>query len=254
MRGNASPLRVLHVIGTVLRIVTGITLREHRRQLYIMASVAVAVLLFDLVSKEFATVLLAQPHALTPPALGFSFFLTTNEGAAGGIWLGDHTRFINIASMTLVVLLIALVTRQVFAEHPRASVAFGLIIGAALGNTLSLLMSPGVTDFISLNTGVFSIAFNVADIALVGGVGMLAPIGVSMAARVRSTRRTSIVLDDAPATMRAETARRAPVFEREVPLAFASEVAKPVAADVVAPTKKRVIVDQPVARQDEASL
>jgi lipoprotein signal peptidase len=226
-----------------------------------MAGVALAVLLFDLATKELAVVLLAaDAFPALPAALGFSFFLTSNEGAAGGVWLGEHTRFINILSMTLVVLLIALVARQVIATHRFASVAFGLIIGAAFGNTLSLLMSPGVTDFIALNAGSWSIAFNVADVALVAGVVILTPIAYSLAARVRPAVRSSIrtvdisrAVDIAVTARAADTLKRTGVFEREVPIAFASEVEKPLLGDSVPPRRSRTISDRPV-REDETRL
>ena len=227
-----------------------------------MASIAVAVLLLDLVSKEYATVLLASDSfAVNPPALGFSFFLTTNEGALGGLWLGEQTRLINIASMTLVVALIMFVARQVIAFYSAASIAFGLIAGAALGNTLSLLVAPGVTDFISLNSGSWSIAFNLADVALVAGVMVLAPITFSLAVRVRETRRVPMRTVDVSLPARThDVVRRPVVYEREVPLAFASEVTKPAVEDAIVPSKKRTISDRPLlsdrpaARQDEASF
>jgi lipoprotein signal peptidase len=212
----------------------------HRRQLPVMAGIALAVVLIDLVSKELATVLLAtSPAAATPSALGFSFFLTENHGTAGGMSLGENTRLINIASMSLVIALAAFVSRPLSAVHKLAPVALGLIIGAALGNTISLVMGPGVVDFIAYN----AIVFNIADVAALGGIATLTPIAYSLASRVRATRRpvVSIPLSTTTYARAAEVARKSIVFDREVPIALASEVATAVVADDVRPVERRIV-------------
>jgi signal peptidase II len=202
-----------------------------------MASIALAVVLFDLVSKQLAAVLLATGAlASTPSLLGFHFFLTWNEGAAGGMWLGENTRLINIASMSLVVVLAVMVSRPLAITHRLAPPALGLIIGAALGNTLSLVVAPGVIDFIAYN----GIVFNVADIASFAGIVTLAPVAFSLVERISVTKRQRVSV---PRTVSVhaqpvDAVRKRTVFEREVPIAYASEIVKrPVAESSSAPVR-----------------
>jgi signal peptidase II len=54
------------------------------------------------------------------------------------------------------------------------ALALGLIIGGALGNSLDRVVHGGVTDFLHFYWGNFSwYVFNVADAAIVAGVGLL---------------------------------------------------------------------------------
>lgn len=57
---------------------------------------------------------------------------------------------------------------------PASAVGVGLVMGGAIGNLLDRLSHGTVTDFLYLHRGAFSWpAFNVADIAICVGVGIL---------------------------------------------------------------------------------
>ena len=225
--------------------VTEVTLNDLRRQLFITASIALAVLLFDLMSKQLAAVMLANSGVASQSLLGFHFFLTHNEGTAGGFWLGDSTRLINIVSMSVSIAIAALVWKSLSAIHKLAPVALGLIIGAGLGNTASLLMSSSVVDFIAYNFGGNVIIFNIADVAALCGIVSLAPVAMSLVRVIRvqgeiGGMRTTRV---APTVQ-----RRSPVFEREVPLVVASEKSVVVEGTL---GERKVIIDQPRSHDSE---
>lgn len=64
--------------------------------------------------------------------------------------------------------------------------ALGLVIGGALGNVLDRVRHGAVTDFLDLHVGAYHWpAFNVADVAIVSGVGLL------LLDNVRATRSSS---------------------------------------------------------------
>ena len=190
----------------------------------VFVRVALAVFFFDLVSKELAAALLGDSTSLTAATIGaFRFGLEMNEGAAGGIWLGAYTRLLNIASMVLSAVVAAAAVRQLSTVHRVAPIALGLIVGGALGNTVSLIVRPGVIDFLAFDVGAGAhIVANVADLAALAGILTLLPVGVTLIAQIWSDKvnpqRRAPVRTVAPAF-------RKTGFEREVPIALASEVA-----------------------------
>jgi lipoprotein signal peptidase len=219
--------------------VTRITLREYRRQLNLLATVALAVIVLDLATKQLAGIFLAETVGDSHSLLGFSFFLTRNEGTAGGVSLGDGTRLFNMGSMILPVLFISMIEHQLLAMHRLAALAFGLIAGAALGNVTSLAISSGVVDFIAFDTAKSSIVFNIADVASFAGIAALVPVAVSLVGRIRLDRRSRRVRGVARRRTVAPRRARQAIFEREVPLARASEIVKDGIAAMVLPAADR---------------
>jgi signal peptidase II len=193
------------------------------------------------VSKELAAVALGQSTSLTAASFGvMRLGLVFNEGAAGGIWLGDHTRLLNILSMALAALVAGAATRHLGAVHRIAPIALGLIVGGALGNTISLILRPGVIDFLAFDVGSGNhVVINLADVATFAGVCALMPVGVTIISQIVVSRRERTLEQVAPVLRRS-------VFELEVPIALASEVhrAEGTAADTV-PTRATVTEDVP---------
>ncbi len=99
--------------------------------------------------------------------LGFDLVNVKNEGIAFG-FLGDGGALVMV--VTLVAL--ALVVVWFLLAPPRRGVwvAVGLLVGGALGNLIDRITDDGVTDFIDPPLWP---AFNVADIAITGGVIVL---------------------------------------------------------------------------------
>jgi len=144
-------------------------------QSFFWAIVAV-VLTVDLVSKwvAFALIPLQQPVDVLPGQIEFR--TTLNEGAVFG--LGAGGRWVFIAATAVAVWFIL----QLFA-HSRPRQKFlhtllALTLGGALGNLYDRAVYGQVRDFIHITLKIGGIQiwpwiFNVADIALVAGIGAL---------------------------------------------------------------------------------
>jgi signal peptidase II len=139
--------------------------------------VAAGVLLADAFTKIVAVDRLA-PAYLPRRVFGDGVRLTLvyNPGAAFGLHLGEHSRWIFIAltGVALVVLW------RLYLDTPLMDrvrlLALALVTGGALGNLADRLKSArGVVDFIDLGVGSWRWpTFNVADIAVSTGACVLA--------------------------------------------------------------------------------
>ncbi len=95
---------------------------------------------------------------------GVTFGLATDSGPWGSILL-------TAIALAIVAALGVWLTR---AERPLVAVALGAIAGGAIGNVVDRLRFGGVTDFIHAHAFGWSwYVFNVADAAIVCGVGAL---------------------------------------------------------------------------------
>lgn len=154
------------------------------------ALIAVAVLALDQASKYWVL------HGLDLPERGMvrllpvlNFTLVWNRGVTFGLLNGLGAW----ARPALIVVAIAVVaglglwlTR---AESWRVAGALGAIAGGALGNVLDRLRFGAVVDFIHAHIGSVSwYVFNVADAAIVIGVGLLLLDGIAAPARGESAR------------------------------------------------------------------
>lgn len=95
-----------------------------------------------------------------------------NTGAAWGILEGQMAFFYII---TVIVIIFIVYYIQTAARNNKIlGISFGLILGGAIGNFIDRLFRKEVVDFI--NTYIFTYdfpVFNIADSALVIGVGLL---------------------------------------------------------------------------------
>lgn len=151
----------------------------HRGKLGIFAGTTSTILVLDLLTK-----LLVQRRMYlydSIPVLGDFVRLTYiyNPGAAFGLHLGPHSRFIflGLAFVALVVLLF------MYRHTPRVDrlrlFAIGAIAGGALGNVIDRIRSPqGVVDFLDFGIGAVRWpVFNIADTAVtVGAILLLASL------------------------------------------------------------------------------
>jgi signal peptidase II len=138
--------------------------------------IACVVLLGDQVSKAWVieNIPLNSTYALIPPLRDF-FLLThiTNSGAAFGLF----------PQLSLVFTFVALIVSVVIVAYYRSiptgqwlvRLSLGLQLGGAIGNLIDRLRFGAVTDLIY--TGIFPLVqfpvFNLADLAIVTGVGLL---------------------------------------------------------------------------------
>ncbi len=127
---------------------------------------AAAALAADQASKALVRWLLPRGKKLS---LGpFALRQVRNPGTAFGLIQGGSTAFF-LASVALLLVMVAVFWRLRRGEGRGLAVALGLIIGGALGNIVDRLSAGAVIDFIDLR---FWPVFNLADTAIVVGAGI----------------------------------------------------------------------------------
>ena len=154
--------------------------------------VALLVALGDTLTKQLAMTLL--PAGGT--TLGFlpdrlRLLPVLNDQAAFGVGLGTYTWEINVVVTLATIVLIMWVCRDLAALDPWAPRILGLIAGAALGNLISLTLSPGgVPDFLALTIGGgVEIVMNLADIAAYVGLVLMGKLAWSIIRAMREAKR-----------------------------------------------------------------
>ena len=104
----------------------------------------------------------------------FDLVMLWNTGISYGLFPqeSDLGRYLLIGFSFLVSA--ALFVWMLRSHSGLLAIALGLIIGGALGNAIDRLVYGAVADFVSLHAfGFYWYVFNVADVAIVAGVGLL---------------------------------------------------------------------------------
>ncbi|MPZ15082.1 MAG: signal peptidase II [Chloroflexi bacterium] len=132
---------------------------------------AAGILVIDQITKGLAQTYLLRLPDLSIPIAGDLLRLTyvANRGAAFGI-LQEQTVFFVVVSSLVIALIIASY-RYFPMSSTLLSLALGLQLGGALGNLVDRIRYGYVVDFIDVSIWP---VFNVADSAIVTGVGILA--------------------------------------------------------------------------------
>ncbi len=137
---------------------------------------------FDQGSKEWARTLPAGAH---PVIEGYwDWEVGHNTGAAFSSFAGNGATGQLVLSLIALVALVAVgvAAARTRPEQRLQRVGLALIAGGAVGNLIDRLRLGGVTDFIRWHWHEHNWPiFNVADVALVLGVGLLAVAGLSEA-------------------------------------------------------------------------
>ena len=102
---------------------------------------------------------------------GFNLVFLRNDGVTFGMMGGVPWWALAVLALAIVVWLAVLMAR---ATGRLEALAYGLVIGGALGNVVDRLRFGAVTDFLDVYVrGWHWPAFNFADVAVVSGVGLL---------------------------------------------------------------------------------
>jgi signal peptidase II len=168
---------------------------RRRREAGIFWSVGLTVVILDAATKLLAVAFLSpqrMQHAVIGDALRWT--LVYNPGAAFGLHLGEHSRWIfTLLTLGALAILWRLYTHSRAGDRLRA-LAIALVAGGAVGNLVDRLRSPlGVVDFIDAGLGDARWpTFNVADMAVSTGAFLLAWVlwGEESVPVVEATRAT----------------------------------------------------------------
>jgi signal peptidase II len=137
----------------------------------------VAIIVLDVVTKAWAEAALA-PRGIPREVIGDWLRLTLvyNTGAAFGISLGAHSRWLFLALAIVALVILGRLYRQTPDSDRFRIASIGLVCAGAIGNVIDRIRHPmGVVDFIDIGVGVHRWpTFNVADMAVSVGAFMLA--------------------------------------------------------------------------------
>lgn len=139
--------------------------------------ILVAIVAVDIVTKAIAVRTLG-PQRVPHDVLGewLRFTLVYNPGAAFGLHVGEHSRWVFMA-LTIAALLILgrLYVSTRSGDRSRVT-SLALVCGGAVGNLIDRIRSPlGVVDFLDVGVGDARWpTFNVADMAVSTGAFLLA--------------------------------------------------------------------------------
>jgi signal peptidase II len=138
-----------------------------------LALAAVVILLDQLTKWLILTVVMAPPRVIEVTGF-FNIVLAFNRGVSFGLLASDYSwKPYLLAGLALAV--VGLLLHWLRGQRGwAATVSVGLIVGGAVGNILDRFVHGAVVDFLDFHVaGWHWPAFNVADTAIVCGVGLL---------------------------------------------------------------------------------
>ena len=101
----------------------------------------------------------------------FSLFYLQNEGAAFGLFSGATVMLVLIGFIVLIYLARYIERNKI---NKLEGLTYGLILGGIIGNLIDRLLHHAVIDYLQFMFGDYRFAvFNIADIAIVVGAGLL---------------------------------------------------------------------------------
>ncbi|HEX9611339.1 MAG TPA: signal peptidase II [Gemmatimonadales bacterium] len=139
-------------------------------------SVTAAVLVFDAVTKVVAERFLARRLPLEVIGEFVQLRLVYNEGAAFGLYLGAHSRWIFFGLAIVALFVLGSMVRTARPGDRLRFWSLALLCGGATGNLIDRIRSAeGVVDFLDVGVGLLRWpTFNVADSAITVGAIALA--------------------------------------------------------------------------------
>lgn len=164
----------------------------HRSPLVPLARIATLVAIGDLLTKQVALLWVGTLDAGVSRFIRFG--VVHNDKGAFGLTIGNYTWEVSLALTLTALVLIVPVARDLARIDESAPNALGLVAGGAIGNLVSLLLSPaGVVDFIAVQRADGAgIVLNVADVAAYAGVVMLMRTAAKVIVAMRRKRETAV--------------------------------------------------------------
>ncbi len=102
---------------------------------------------------------------------GFNLTFHRNDGVTFGLLGGAPWWSLVVLALAVCAWLTVMMLRT---RNGIESIAYGLILGGALGNVMDRMRIRAVTDFLDFYVGsAHWPAFNMADVFIVGGVGLI---------------------------------------------------------------------------------
>ncbi len=145
-----------------------------------LALTALIVFVVDQVSKYWIVQMLDLKTVgridVWPPFLNLR--MAWNQGINFGIFdMGDNGRWVLIAISLVIVAVVIVWARR--SARPMMLIAAGIVVGGALGNVIDRVIYGAVADFLNMSCcGIDNpFAFNVADVAIFAGAGLLILFG-----------------------------------------------------------------------------
>ena len=150
---------------------------EGRLKVLILAAVSAAIITLDQASKMYVHTHFQLHESIEVIQGFFNLTYVRNTGAAFGFLAQSHEVFRELffLSMPPIALLIIVWILRTVPETDRWNIlGLSLVFGGAIGNYIDRVRFRYVIDFLDFHVGGYSWpAFNVADSAIVGGVGIL---------------------------------------------------------------------------------
>lgn len=143
------------------------------KKYYLYYLISVAVFCLDYVTKKIIASQMTIGDKIS--VIGDFFLITShrNKGAAFGILQGQRTFFL-IITCAVVLGIVVYMHMNRKSGKPLMMTALGLVLGGAAGNFLDRALYGEVVDFLQFNFGSYMFPiFNVADMAIVIGVGLI---------------------------------------------------------------------------------
>jgi signal peptidase II len=142
--------------------------------------VMLAVTAIDFVTKQIAVTRLrvhAMPQSIIPDWDWIRLTLVHNPGAAFGLHVGTHSRWIFMGLTIVALVILGRLYRSTRPGDETRVIALALVCGGAVCNLIDRVRSPaGVIDFIDVGISEMTRwpTFNVADMAVSFGAFLLA--------------------------------------------------------------------------------
>ncbi len=140
------------------------------RDLYMhIGLVVIAVILLDQISKVLVRTMMTEGQSISIIDGFFSLSYHNNTGVAFSFLAGQRM-LVTIVQFT-VVIIVALILYFLKGKTLLFDISLALILGGGIGNLIDRLFYGKVTDMLSFS--IFPPIFNVADIAVTVGCGLL---------------------------------------------------------------------------------